>query len=94
MEIIFGRGSGLEKQNREKSQDHAKYMEVWEDLVSIKDLFLSIIIIAFFTMAGYFIAPDREPLPLFLGLTGSLLGFIICSFIFKPKRTIDIKDEG
>lgn len=83
----------MEKQNQERVQTKAEYIEVWEDLVSIKDLFLSILCTAFFTMAGYFLAPNQEPLPLFFGLTGSLLGFVISSFVFKPKRTIDIKDE-
>ncbi len=83
--------SGLEKHNQ--TEDQAKFIEVWEDLVSIKDLFLSILITASSTMIGYFLAHDQEPLPLFFGLTGALLGFVISSVLFKPKRTINIEDE-
>lgn len=82
----------MEKQKQ--TEDQAKFIEVWEDLVSIKDLFFSILITAFSTMLGYFLAPDQDPLPLFFGLTGALFGFVISSILFKPKRTINIEDEA
>ncbi len=89
---LLERGAVMEKRGRDDLQTKDQYIEVWEDLVSIKDLFLSIVITALITMLGYFLAPAEEPLPLFFGLTGAIIGFTISSFIFKPKRTIEIKD--
>jgi len=65
--------SGLEKHNQ--TEDQAKFIEVWEDLVSIKDLFLSILITASSTMIGYFLAHDQEPLPLFFWVDRSIARF-------------------
>ncbi|WP_082023942.1 hypothetical protein [Clostridium polynesiense] len=73
----------------EKSpQDDAskKNIEVWEDLVYIKDLTVSLAICTFTTFAAYFLAPNTPPKPLFFGLSGAILGFVICSFFIKPKR--------
>lgn len=39
-------------------------------------------------MGGYFLAPNDPPLPLFFGLVGTLIGFIITSLIIKPKRNL------
>ncbi len=61
-------------------------VEVWEDLVKIKDLVLSLFICSVTTMGGYFIAPNEPPKPLFYGLAGAFIGFVICSFTIKPKR--------
>ncbi|MRG85709.1 hypothetical protein [Salinibacillus xinjiangensis] len=68
--------------NREENRN----VEVWEDLVYIKELVLSIVICSVTTLGGYFIAPDESSQPLFYGLTGALLGFIIASILIKPKR--------
>ncbi|MCC3357143.1 hypothetical protein LKW28_09350 [Bacillus sp. REN16] len=61
-------------------------VEVWEDLVNIKSLVLSLLICSFMTLGGYFIAPNEPPAPLFFGLIGAVIGFIICSILIKPKR--------
>lgn len=61
-------------------------IEVWEDIVSIKDLVMSLMICSITTLGGYFIALNEPPKPLFFGLFGAFLGFVICSFIIKPKR--------
>jgi membrane associated rhomboid family serine protease len=63
-------------------------IEVWEDLVNIKSLVLSLCICSIAALGGYFIAPNDPPKPLFFGLSGALLGFIVCSILVKPKRTI------
>ena len=63
-------------------------IEVWEDLVNIKDLVLSLLICSVTTLGGYFIAPNVPPKPLFFGLIGALIGFGISSFLIKPKRII------
>lgn len=63
-----------------------KNIEVWEDLVGIKDLVKSLLICSTTTMGGYFLALNKPPMPLFFGLFGALLGFVISSFFITPKR--------
>lgn len=61
-------------------------IEVWEDLVSIKDLVVSLVICSITTLGGYLIAPNKPPKPLLFGLVGAVLGFVMTSLIIKPKR--------
>lgn len=73
-------------------------MEIWGDIVAIPDLAKSILISALTTMICFFLAPhDNISLQLFFGLGGAVLGFLICTFLFKPKRLITtaeaVKDE-
>lgn len=68
-------------------------VEVWEDLVSIKELVLALAICSVTTLGGYFIAPNDPPKPLFFGLAGALVGIVICSIIIKPKRTFHIVED-
>ncbi|MCM3571216.1 hypothetical protein [Neobacillus mesonae] len=75
-----------------KDETFKKYIEVWEDLVSIKDLVMALLICSITTLGGYFIAPDEPPRPLFFGLFGAFLGFVICSIIIKPKRNLSETD--
>ena len=70
-----------------------KNIEVWEDIVYIKDLLIALLICVSFTFFGYFIAPNEAPKPLFYGLIGALLGFIISSLMIKPKREFDEGDK-
>jgi len=74
---------------------HSKeYIEVWEDLVSIKDLVKSLLICTITTLTAYFLAPNEPPKPLLFGLIGAFAGFIQTSFIIKPKRNfIDTDTE-
>lgn len=80
--------------NREEKPLKDKYengyskenIEVWEDIVNIKDLVISFLICLSTTMGGYFIAPKEPPKPLFFGLSGAIIGFVICALIIKPKR--------
>ena len=69
-----------------------KNIEIWEDLVYIKDLLLALVICLVTTFGAYFIAPNEPPKPLFFGLSGAILGFVISSIIIKPKRIL--LDEG
>ncbi|MBR7797547.1 hypothetical protein JUJ52_20555 [Virgibacillus sp. AGTR] len=68
-------------------------IEVWEDLVNIKDLLLSIVICTISTLGGYLIAPNEPPKPLIFGLVGAVVGFIITSVVIKPKRRFRYMDE-
>lgn len=61
-------------------------IEVWEDLVNIKDLVKALIICMITTFSGYFLAPNDSVKPLLFGLVGAIMGFIVSSFIIKPKR--------
>jgi hypothetical protein len=63
-------------------------IEVWEDLVSIKDLVMSLAICSITALGGYFIAPHTPPKPLFFGLGGAFIGFLICTLFIKPKRDL------
>lgn len=76
------------KIDKSSNNDDSKInIEVWEDLVSIKELVLSLIICSVTAFGGYFLAPKERPKQLLLGLTAAIVGFVICSIIIKPKRT-------
>lgn len=85
----------LEETKEGLSKESSKiYIEVWEDIVSIKDLLIALVICSFTTLGGYFLAPNDPPKPLFFGLSGAILGFVICSISIKPKRLfIEDKQE-
>lgn len=68
-------------------------IEVWEDLVNIKQLALALVICTISTLGAYFLAPDEPPKPLVFGLSGAIIGFIVSSFIIKPKRTFHVIEE-
>ncbi|MDY0410331.1 hypothetical protein ACFFIS_10965 [Virgibacillus soli] len=63
-----------------------KNIEVWEDVVRIRDLIISLTICSVTTMVGYLIAANDPARSLTFGLIGTAVGFIICSMIIKPKR--------
>lgn len=65
-----------------------KYIKIWEDLADVKDLVKALVICIGFTLIGYFIAPQTDPFPLFFGLGGALIGFVLSSFLIKSKRDI------
>lgn len=70
-----------------------EYIEVWEDMVDIKDLIISLIVCSVTSLGGYFLAPNEPPMPLFYGLGGALLGFLILSFLIQPKRHLTDESE-
>lgn len=72
---------------KSESEDLKNNIEVWEDIVNIKDLVISLFVCSITTMGGYFIAPQDPPKPLFFGLIGAIIGFIILTIFIKPKRT-------
>jgi hypothetical protein len=69
-----------------ESEDSKKNIEVWEDLVRVKDLVIALIVCSVTTLGGYFLAPKDPPKPLFFGLSGAIIGFVICTIFIKPKR--------
>ena len=68
-------------------------VEVWRDTVSLKDLLVSLLICLVLVFGGYLLTPYDDPYPLIFGLTGTIVGFLIISLIFRPKRTTHIKEE-
>lgn len=67
--------------------------EVWLDTVSIRDLAISLALTTALTLGGYIVAPGPAPQPLVFGLVGSLIGFVISTVTFRPKRELVIDDE-
>lgn len=67
-------------------------IEIWEDFVNIKDLVKALIICIITTFSGYFLAPNDSYKPLLFGLVGSIIGFIVSSFIIKPKRKFMLEE--
>ncbi|WP_071131667.1 hypothetical protein [Enterococcus timonensis] len=63
-------------------------IEIWGDLVSQKDLLISIAISCLLTFGAYFLAPDDQTIKLFAGLLGAVAGFILSTIIIKPKRIV------
>lgn len=74
-------------------EENKNYVEVWEDNVKVKDLLIAMILCIGLSLGGYIIAPGEAPQPLIFGLTGGVIGFIISSFIIKPKRKITKVEE-
>lgn len=76
-----------------KGKDCKKNIEVWEDVVCIKDLVIALVICSATAFGGYFVAPNKPPKPLLFGLSGAIVGFVICSIIIKPKRIFIEADQ-
>ncbi len=67
-----------------------EYIEVWNDLVSPRDLTLSLAICGGVTIAALVLATFLSSSLFFWGLGGSVVGFIICAVAFTPKRQVRI----
>ncbi|WP_373762687.1 hypothetical protein [Jeotgalibaca porci] len=66
-----------------------KYLELWGDLVGIKDLLQAILLSGGLTMVGYFVAPSGDTTrQLFYGLGGAVSAMVINTVMIKPKRDI------
>ncbi|WP_353948243.1 hypothetical protein ABNN70_14835 [Sporolactobacillus sp. Y61] len=72
-----------------RSKHDSEMIEIWDDVVRIRDLVLAIAINSITTLGGYFAAPDHAPMPLLFGLIGAVIGFMICSLFIKPKRIFE-----
>lgn len=94
IDINLDRISNYDNSNNIESINKKTGMiEIWEDVVSLKELILSLLICLFTSFAGYYLAPIKEPWPLLLGLLGAILGFIISSAVIKPKRILIQESE-
>lgn len=73
-------------------EEKKELIEIWGDIVELRDLVRAIIISAITTMGLYLLAPaGNHTLQLFFGLGGALIGFIISGLLTKPKRIIRSK---
>lgn len=71
-----------------------KKIEIWGDVVELKELIIAILLSSGSTMGAYFLAPsDDKTKQLFFGLAGAVIGFILSSIFIKPKRVITLEDE-
>lgn len=71
-------------------EDRDQYIEVWNDLVSPRDLTWSLVICGLTTAGALLIATALSASEFFWGLGGAVLGFVICAVVFRPKRTVSI----
>ena len=70
------------------------YIEVWNDLVSPRDLAWSLAICAATTAAALGIATLLSSSLFMWGLGGSVIGFVICTLTFHPKRDVVIVGDS
>lgn len=79
------------RDNLQGTQSEHNKIEIWEDVVTIKDLVITLLICLSTTFGGYLIAPSEGYQPLLFGLLGAVIGFIISSIVIKPKREFEIE---
>ena len=69
-------------------------IEIWGDVVELKELIIAILLSSGSTIRAYFLAPsDDKTKQLFFGLAGAVIGFILSSIFINPKRVITLEDE-
>lgn len=68
-------------------------VEVWGDVIAVKELLLSIAISVTLGMTAYLIAPDNSSAKLLFSIGGIVIATIINSLLFKPKRVITISER-
>ena len=70
------------------------YIEIWGDMIVIKDLVFSIFLISITTIGAHLLAPtNNRPLGLLFGLSGAVIGFIVSIIFIKPKRQVDMMEK-
>ena len=67
-------------------------MEVWGDLVSVRDLVLSLAIAVIAVAAATGMSAVLRQPPLFWGLGGAVVGFVVNTLLVRPKRDVRIVD--
>ena len=68
-------------------------IEVWNDLVSPRDLIVCLLISVICVVAAVLLSAYLGGKPLFWGLGASTIGFVICCLLVTPKREVTIVDE-
>ena len=68
-------------------------IEVWNDLVSPRDLVVCLLVSAVCAVAAILISSAAGGQTLFWGLGASVVGFTVNCFLVVPKREVDIVDE-
>ena len=68
-------------------------IEVWNDLVSPKDLMACLAVSAVCAVAAVLIAANTGGQTLYWGLEASVVGFVLNCFLVTPKRDVEIIDE-
>ena len=69
-------------------------IEVWNDLVSPRDLVICLLISVACAAAAVLVSARVGGEALFWGLGASVVGFIVNCFLVAPKREVDIVDEA
>ena len=68
-------------------------IEVWNDLVSPKDLIVCLVVSAICAVAAVLVASSTGGQTLYWGLGASVVGFVLNCFLVTPKRDVGIVDE-
>ena len=76
-----------------ESTERQNNIEVWNDLVSPRDLVICLVISVICVIAAVLFSVYLGGKPLFWGLGASTIGFIACCFLVTPKREVTIVDE-
>ncbi|WP_315583484.1 hypothetical protein [Actinomyces viscosus] len=76
-----------------ESTERQNNIEVWNDLVSPRDLLICLLISAACVVAAVISSAYFGGKPLFWGLGASTVGFTVCCFLVTPKREVTIVDE-
>lgn len=71
-------------------QKGEEYIEVWNDLVSPRDLTWSLVSCGGCVAIALGLATLLSSSLFMWGLGGAVLGFIISAVVFKPKRVVEI----
>lgn len=71
-----------------------RLLTLWNDVIGLNDLIKTLVISIVCTIIGLSLAPnDNYTKQLFFGLIGAVVGFIINTFVVRPKRKI-IEEES
>ncbi|MEY8567140.1 hypothetical protein AALF15_11290 [Corynebacteriaceae bacterium 7-707] len=74
--------------------DRDDYIEVWNDLVSTRDLTWSLVICGVTTALALLAATALSSSGFFWGLGGAVVGFVVCAVVFTPKRLVRITEDA